>query len=291
MKLFTIGGSGLVGSRIAELLQGTYTLNDLSLTNGVDITDPSSLDRIKDDKEHEIILHIAAKADVDGCEKDKELGEEGAAYKINVGGTQNVVDVCKASNKKLLYISTDFVFNGKKEPPYKYSEEDTPDPINWYAETKYKGEEVVKNAGINYAILRIAYPFRADEFLLKKDIVHAVMNQLSNNLPITGVTDHLMTPTFIDDIAFAIEAIIKNKATGIYHCVGSQSLSPYDAFILIADKFGYDKSLITKTTREEYFKGKALRPFNLSLNNAKIKKLGVSMRTFEEGLKQVKSLK
>lgn len=287
MKMFTIGGSGMVGSRITELLQDKYQIDDLSLTNGVDITDPTSLDVIKNDKEHEVVLHIAAKADVDGCEADKELGEEGAAYKINVGGTKNIADVCLASNKKMLYISTDFVFDGKKEFSEKYTEEDTPDPINWYAMTKYKGEEVVKNSGISYAILRIAYPYRADEFELKKDFVHAVMGRLSKNLPITGITDHFMTPTFIDDIAFAIDAIISHNATGIYHIVGSQSLSPYDAFQLMAKQFGYDISLISKTTREEYFKGKAQRPFNLSLSNDKITKLGVRMRTFEEGLKEI----
>jgi dTDP-4-dehydrorhamnose reductase len=288
MKLFTIGGSGLVGSRIHELLKDKYTLDDLSLTNGVDITDPSSLDIIKNDKEHEVVLHLAAKADVEGCEKDKEQGEAGAAYKINVGGTQNVVDACHVSNKKLLYISTDFVFDGTKEPPYKYTEDDTPNPVNWYAMTKYKGEEVIQTSGVSYAILRIAYPFRADAFELKNDFVHAIMGRLSKNMPITAVTDHIMTPTFIDDIAYAIDSIIDHNASGIYHVVGSQSLSPYDAFMLMADKLGYDKSLISKTLRVEFFKGKAPRPFNLSINNDKIKKLGVKMRTFEEGLKEIK---
>src|SRR6185312_1770816 len=174
MKIFTIGGSGLVGTRIVELLQDTYTIDDLSLTNGVDITDPKSLDVIRNDKEHEFVLHIAAKADVEGCEKDKDLGEEGAAFKINVIGTRNVVDACKAGNKKMLYISTDFVFDGKKEPPYKYKEDDTPNPVNWYAMTKYKGEEVIQESGVTYAIIRIGYPYRADAFELKNDFVHAI---------------------------------------------------------------------------------------------------------------------
>ncbi len=289
MKLFTIGGSGLVGSRIAELLKDKHTIDDLSLTTGVDITDPKSLDIIKNDTEHEMVLHLAAKADVEGCEMDKALGEDGSAYRINVGGTQNVVDACIASNKKILYISTDFVFDGTKEPPYKYTEDDTPNPMNWYAMTKYKGEEVVKNSGVSYAILRIAYPFRAAEFLIKKDFVHSIIGRLTNNQPITAVTDHIMTPTFIDDIAYAIDAVAAQNATGIYHVVGSQSLSPYDAFTMMAEKFGYDKSLITKTTREEFFKGKALRPFNLSISNDRIKQLGITMRTFEEGLVEVKN--
>ena len=288
MKIFTIGGSGLVGSRITDLLkEKKYEIDDLSLTSGVDITDPSSLDIIKNDTEHEVVLHLAAKADVEGCELDKPLGEKGAAYRINVNGTQNVAEACLASKKKLLYISTDFVFDGAKELPYKYTEDDQPNPVNWYAMTKYKGEEVVEKSGVDYAILRIAYPFRADEFPLKKDFVHAIMGRLANNQPIAAVTDHIMTPTFIDDIAFAIDAVINNNAQGIYHVVGGQSLTPYDAFMLMADQFEYNKSLISKITREEFFKGKAPRPFNLSISNAKIEKLGVKMRSFEEGLKTI----
>jgi len=288
MKIFTIGGSGLVGSRITDLLkEKKYEIDDLSLRNGVDITNPSSLDVIKNDTEHEVVLHLAAKADVEGCELDRTLGEKGAAFRINAGGTQNVAEACFVSKKKLLYISTDFVFDGKKELPYKYKENDTPNPVNWYAMTKYKGEEVVEKSGVDYAILRIAYPFRADEFPLKKDFVHAIMGRLTNNQPITAVTDHIMTPTFIDDIAFAIDVVINNNAQGIYHIVGSQSLTPYDAFMLMADHFGYNKSLISKTTREEFFKGKAPRPFNLSISNAKIEQLGVKMRSFEEGLTQI----
>ncbi len=293
MKIYTIGGSGLVGTKIVEILQdkklvsSDYAVDDLSLTNGVDITDPTSLDVIRKDTEHDVVLHIAAKTDVEGCEKDKVLGEDGAAYKINVLGTRNVAEAAKAGNKKLLYISTDYVFDGKKEPPYKYKEDDEPNPVNWYATTKYKGELEVQRSGVPYTIIRIGYPFRADPFELKNDFVHAIMNRLSKNMPLTAVTDHIMTPTFIDDIAYAIDTIISKKAEGIYHVVGSQSLSPYDAFMLMADKFHYDKNLITKISREELYKGKASRAFNLSINNVKITQLGVKMRTFEEGLDKV----
>lgn len=287
MKIFTIGGSGLVGSKIVEVLKDVHTFTDLSLTNGVDITNPDSLDVIRNDTEHEVVLHLAAKADVEGCETDKALGEEGAAYRINVQGTQNVVDACKSANKKLLYISTDFVFDGTKEFPQTYDENDTPNPLNWYAMTKYKGEEAIQKSGIPSAILRIAYPFRQDVFAAKKDFVHSIMGRLSSNQPLAAVTDHIITPTCIEDIALAIDAIVQQNATGVYHVTGSQSITPYDAFMLIADTFGYDKQLITKTTRAEFFKGKAPRPFNLSINNAKIKQLGVAMQSFEEGLRKV----
>lgn len=283
MKIFTIGGSGLVGSRIVELLSDKHSFDDLSLTNGVDITDPTSLDVIKNDTEHEVVILLAAKADVDGCEADKSLGERGDAWKINVGAVQNVVDACKPTNKKLIYISTDFVFDGENTPVGGYTEDDKPHPINWYADTKYQGEIVVQNSGLPFIIARIAYPYRK-EFELKKDFVRAIVDRLKNGQTISAVTDHVMTPTFIDDIATCIDVLIHHSKTGIYHVTGGQSLTPYDAVLLIADKFGLDKSLVTKTTRAEHFKGKAPRPFNLSMNNDKIKQLGINMKTFEQGL-------
>lgn len=286
MKIFTVGGSGMVGSRFSELLHDKHTFDDLSLTTGVDITNPATLDVIKNDTEHQALIHLAAKADVDGCEKDKELGEAGAAYKINVDGTRNVVDACKATNKKIIYISTDFVFDGKKPAGETYSETDQPNPLNWYAKTKFEGEEVVRNSGLPYLIVRIAFPYRKD-FEMKKDFVRAIAGRLRNNLPIAAITDQYITPTFIDDIAYAIDALLEQNATGIYHVVGSQSLTPYDAAMIIADAFGVDKSLVGKTTGDEYFKGKAERPFNLALNNGKIEQLGVKMRTFEEGIKEL----
>ncbi|HVF69358.1 MAG TPA: SDR family oxidoreductase [Xanthomonadales bacterium] len=286
MNIFTIGGSGLVGSRIKELLGNKHSFDDLSLTNGVNITDPASLENVKNDTEHGVVILLAAKADVDGCEADKSLGEEGDAWKINVGGVQNVVNACRPTNKKLIYISTDFVFNGENTPEGGYVESDTPNPLNWYATTKFKGEEVVKNSGLPFIIARIAYPYRK-EFNLKKDFARAIIDRLKNNQSVAAITDHTMTPTFIDDIAVCIDVLIHHNKTGIFHVTGSQSLTPYDAAIQIAERFGLDKNLISKTTRSEYFAGKAQRPLNVSINNEKIRNLGVEMKTFEEGLESI----
>lgn len=285
IKIFGIGITGLVGSRIVELLP-QYLFQNLSLESGVNITEPATLDVIRNDTEHSIVLHLAAKADVDGCEKDKVLGEAGDAYKINVLGVQNVVDACREKNKKIIYISTDFVFDGQDTPEGGYTEESIPHPLNWYAETKFKGEEIVKNSGLPFLIIRIAYPYRT-EFAMKKDFVHAIADRFKNEQPIAAITDHIMTPTLVDDIALALDKLIAINATGVYHVVGSQSLTPYEAASLIAEKFEGDTALISKTTRAEFFKERAPRPFNLSLNNDKIEKLGIQMRTFEEGLKEI----
>ena len=284
MKILGTGLTGLVGSRIVELLSDKNEFENLSRSSGVDITDKNQvLERIKN-SDAQVVLHLAAKADVDGCEGDKSLGREGEAWKINVEGTRNVADACLQTNKKLIYISTDFVFDGKKEV---YQEDDIPSPINWYAQTKYEGEKTVQELKTSWIIARIAYPYRVN--FVKPDFFRAIFNRLKNGEPVAAVTDHIFTPTYIDDIAFALDALLIGNYNGIFHVVGSQSLTPFDAANLIADKFELDKSKISKTTRSEFFNNRASRPFQLALKNDKITKLGIEMRTFEQGLIEVKS--
>jgi dTDP-4-dehydrorhamnose reductase len=288
-KIFGIGITGLIGSRIVELLSATYDFQNLSLETGVDITDASTLSVIENDTEHEYVLHLAAKADVDGCEEDKAAGKNGAAWQINVEGTRNVVNAAKKSGKKIIYISTDFVFDGTKPKGEAYTEEDVPHPINWYAETKYEGERIVQDADIHYLILRIAYPYRTP-FPLKKDLVQAILTRLQAGQEIQAVTDHIMSPTYVDDIATALDALIKNKASGIYHVTGSGSLTPHELAMSIANQYSLDLSLIHETTRDVFFAGRAPRPYNLAMNNARIGKLGVKIKTVEEGLSALQRL-
>ncbi|MBI4096416.1 MAG: SDR family oxidoreductase [Candidatus Levybacteria bacterium] len=282
MKILGTGLDGMVGSRIVELLNSKHEFENLSLSTGIDITNKKVvLERIKN-SDAKIVLHLAAKTDVDSCELDRALREKGDAWKINVTGTQNIADACLQSNKKIIYISTDFVFDGAREA---YSEEDIPNPLNWYAQTKYAGEKIVQNSKNPWMIIRIAYPYRVS--FERLDFVRVILKRLQNGLIVAAVTDHIFTPTFIDDIAFALDTLIKNNSQGIFHVVGSQDLTPFAAANLIADEFGLDKSKIIKTTRAEFFKGRAPRPFQLALKNDKILKLGVRMRTFEEGLKDI----
>lgn len=286
-SILSIGGNGLVGSRISELLSSEYTFTNVGNTQGINITVPESLNKEIAKDEYTFVILLAAKADVDGCEADKELGEQGEAWKINVEGTQNVVDACIKYGKKLIYVSTDFVFAGDKEEGEFYTEEDIPSPVNWYGETKYEGEKRVQQSGLDYVIVRPAYPYRAS-FDKKKDFVRAIMERLENSQEVTAITDHYFTPIFIDDFAFSIKALISQNVSGIYHCVGGSVLTPYESAREIAKAFDYDTKMITATTRSEFFAGRAKRPFNLSLKNDKIVQLGVKMRTFSEGLEELK---
>lgn len=286
-KIIGVGITGLVGSRIAGLLKDDFDFTNVSIETGANITNPETIIEPIENSDAQIILHLAAKADVDACEKDKFEGENGAAWKINIVGTENIINAAKKKNKKIVYISTDFVFDGENPPEGGYTEEDKPNPKNWYAKTKYEGERRIAASGLPHLIVRIAYPYRA-KFEPKKDFARNIKEKLSSNQKVLALTDHVFTPTFIDDIAFALKVLIQEDARGIYHVVGSSFLTPFEAAHKIAVMFNLPKELIEKTTREIYFKDRAFRPFQLALKNDKISKLGVRMRDFSKGLQEVK---
>jgi dTDP-4-dehydrorhamnose reductase len=285
-KILTIGGAGLVGSRIVELLSEQYEFSDMSRSSGLDITDKNSVLGKLEISESEIVINFAAKADVDGCEKDKLLGKEGNAWKINADGAANVAFACARLKKKLIQISTDFVFGANEMPSDGYTEEDIPKAVDWYGATKLEGENAVKNSTDNWIIARIAYPYRKD--FTKKDFARIIKARLESGQPVAAITDHIMTPTFIDDIAKALDILIQADQKGIFNIVGSEFISPYEASMEIARVYGLDKGLVSKTTREDFFKDRAPRPFQLGLNNDKIEKLGVHMSTLTEGLEKTR---
>ena len=284
MKILATGLSGLVGSRIQELSKDKYQFENLSLDTGVDITDSEKIFSLITSSHASLVLHLAAKTDVDSCQKDMSQGTNGQAWKINVEGTKNVINACSRSGKKLIYVSTDFVFDGKKEKPY--SEEDSPNPVNWYGQTKYEGEKLVTSSSLSWVILRLAYPYRAN--FQKRDFVRALIDRLKDGEKVSLITDHIMTPTFIDDLSYALEKIVNKESLEIFHAIGSQFVSPFEAGVIIANIFGFDKNLLQKTTREEFFKNRAPRPFNLALENDKIQKLGIRMKTLREGILEIK---
>ena len=285
MKVLGTGLSGLVGSRVAELLSDHIDFENLSLESGIDITDPSNIESCIARRRADWVFHFAAYTDVDGAQKEKKLGKHSPVWKINVTATEDIVRVCRASGKRMLYVSTDFIFDGKKDT---YSEEDVPCPLNWYAQTKYEGEKRVLSLKEKSLIVRIAFPYKAINST-KPDFVHRIITKLMHGEAVSSPRDYIFTPTFIDDIAFAVDHLVSIGASGIYHVVGSQSVSSYQAARLIAEVFKFDTSKILPIPAGAFFAGRAPRPYHVSMKNDKIKALGVSMSTFAEGLDIMKS--
>lgn len=285
-KIIGTGLSGLIGSRVIELLSGKYDFSNLSLKTRVDITDFAQIEEKIRKSKAQVVLHLAAFTDVDAASK-QDGDKNGSCYKVNVLGTQNVVSACKTFGKYLIHISTDFIFDGKKKEPY--TEDDKPNPVEWYGKTKFWAEEEVKKRGINYAIARLAFPFRA-EFRPKEDLVRKIIKGLKENSLPPMFNDQLITPTFIDDIASAFDIFIQKRPIGIYHLVGSTILSPYELACQVADVFGFDKKRIKKGNLTEFLKTDPRpRQRYLGLSNQKIEKdLGIKMKAIKEALQAIK---
>lgn len=283
MNIIGTGLSGLVGSRIVELLSPRFLFEDLSLDTGLDITNEKAVRERIGQSRAPWVFHFAAKTDVDGAQKERALGTKSSTWIVNVIATQHVVSVCRETGKRLLYISTDFVFDGTS---LEYREDAMPNPQGWYAVTKYEGEKRVAALGEKSLIIRIANPYRKGGS--KLDFARKIIDMLTRGQSVAAPIDQLFVPTLIDDIGAAIEVLINNNASGIYHVVGSQGLSPYDAAKKIAASYDLDASLVRETSFEEYFRGRAPRPKRAVLKSDKIDKLGIKMHSFDEGLKLIR---
>lgn len=290
MKVLGTGLSGLVGSRIVELLSSRIDFVSLALEKGVDITNHAAVFGAISSSTASWVLHLAAYTDVQAAEKERTKGKESLSWQVNVEATKNIVDICHTTRKHLLYVDTDYAFDGTKKF---YDETDTPNPKGWYAITKTEGAKHVLSLGEHGLVIRIANPYRGSlkgVSLLqgKKDFVHKMIDLLENGKDIVAPTDQIFVPTFVDDIAVAIDTLLTIQAHGIYHVVGNDALSPYKIALEIAALYGFDSSLIKKTTFLEYFSNKAPIPQYAALSNKKLQDIGVYMKTFRDGLSLLK---
>ena len=284
-KLLVTGASGLLGSKIVEIAKNDYTVIPLHKTKPLhsnslklDITSTAEVLNLFHKLKPYAVIHAASETNVDKCETQKEH-----AWKINVEGTRNVAAACKAGTK-LIYISTDYVFDGKKG---NYTEDDTPNPINYYAVTKLEGEKQVVQNCKNFAILRTSVLYGWHPF--KQNFATWVITQLEQNKEITVVEDHYNTPTLADNLAeMAIEAIQKDLQ-GVYHACGSERIGRYEFARQIARAFGLNQNLIRPIKMEQLTAWIAKRPKDSSLNTDKIRsQLEAKPLNITEGLDRMK---
>jgi dTDP-4-dehydrorhamnose reductase len=286
IKIIATGLTGLIGSRLVELTSDDFDWLPLRRKDGFDITSVEKVDKAISSFNGEAVLHLAAFTDLNAA--NKERGDKnGSCYRINVLGTRNIARACQKNGKYLIHASTDAVFGGEKKSPY--TEDDSPCPIEWYGQTKLWAEEEVLKSGCQSAIVRFAYPFRA-EFEPKKDFVRKIIDQLKAGKKISMFSDTVFTPTFIDDIVPALTAILIKKPAGIFHVVGSTPLSPFAAAGEIAKVFGLGEKLIRPQKLDAYLEaGGRPYPRYAGLSNQKLRmELGVSMRTFLSALEEMK---
>ncbi|MFW9946853.1 MAG: dTDP-4-dehydrorhamnose reductase [Candidatus Odinarchaeota archaeon] len=298
-KLLIIGASGLTGYRLAKLssefyeVYGTYNKRPINIEN----CEISQLDKTNKEKVHSLIKHInpnividcSAVHNVDYCETHQE-----ETWNVNVEATKFIAKICKDIEARMIYISTDYIFDGTAKH---YDEYSKPNPINYYGVSKLKAEEEIANLEISYAIARTSLIFgwipselKGLESSSKKSInfVLWALNKLRNRVPLNIVTDQFSTPTFVDNLVNYLLALAKSNENGIFHTTGKQCLNRYEFACKIIEVFNINKDLITPVT-SDLFEQIAERPMRCCLSSDKAQKLlGVKPYTIQEALLKMK---
>ncbi len=265
MKVLITGVTGLLGQILVEkFLETGFKIFGIYFEKKryrnhkkVDIRNAKKLLSIMKTFKPDIVIHTAALTNVDLCEKNKKL-----AYEVNTDGTRNVAHIAKKLNAKMIYISTDYVFDGEKGL---YKEEDIPNPINYYGFTKYLGEEIVKSVCQDFIIARtsVLYGCEKDNFVLW------VIKKLENGETIKVITDQFNSPTLNEDLAEQLIKLIENDFKGVIHTAGRERISRYDFALKIAKVFKLDITKIQPSLSSE-LEWLAKRPRDVSLNVNKI---------------------
>ena len=232
----------------------------------LDITDKQAVTKIITDIHPDVIVHCAAWTAVDMAEDDDKVEKVRA---INAGGTQNIADVAKAIDAKMVYISTDYVFDGQGTEPWDPDCKDYK-PMNVYGQTKLEGELAVANTLSKYFIVRIAWVFGKNG----KNFIKTMLKVGKTHDEVRVVNDQIGTPTYTFDLARLLVDMIETDKYGYYHVTNEGGyISWYDFTKEIYKDAGYTTKVIPVTT-EEYGLSKAARPFNSRLDKSKLAENG-----------------
>ncbi|MGB3906016.1 MAG: dTDP-4-dehydrorhamnose reductase [Anaerolineae bacterium] len=269
MRLAITGAWGQLGRALQDTLDGhEFFLIDLP---DHDVTDNGIIPSVAD-FEPDLVIHTAAMTDVDGCETNPDL-----AYKVNGVGTRNVALACQRCQAPMLYMSTDYVFDGSREEPY--LEYDEPNPINEYARSKLAGEEYVRDLLNRFYIVRTAWLYSTTG----KNFVGKILELAEEQDELSIVSNEFGSPTYAPDLAEAIAQLIQHPLYGIYHLVNEGTCSRYEfaAKILeLAGKGDFPLRPIEKYARPAKVPRRAvLRNFSAATQ------LGITLRPWEEALR------
>ncbi|MDP2835970.1 MAG: dTDP-4-dehydrorhamnose reductase [Methanobacteriaceae archaeon] len=277
MKVLIIGSEGMLGHDLVEILSAE---NEISTTtiDTLDITDIEKTIETVKNINPDVVVHAAAFTDVDGSETNADL-----AYKVNVLGTRNVAVACSEVDAALVYICTDYVFDGTKGSSY--YEYDQTNPLGVYGKTKHQGEVCIRDILNKFYIVRTSwlYGFHGPNFI-------TTMLKLAEKMDsISVVADQIGSPTYTVDLATAISELIKKPAYGIYHITNGDHCSWYEYAQEIFENAGIDIELNPVSTEE--FGSPAPRPKYSVLENYNWKMEGFpKIRSYKEALREYMDL-
>lgn len=277
MKVLIIGAEGMLGHDLVEVMSKNHEVSTTTIDT-MDITDINKTIETVKKKNPDVVIHAAAFTDVDGSESQADL-----AYKVNSLGTRNVAVACKETDSALVYICTDYVFDGTKGSPY--YEYDQTNPLSVYGKTKLQGEAYIRDLLNKFYIVRTSwlYGYHGPNF------VTTMLKLAQTHDQISVVGDQIGSPTYTVDFSKAIAKLIEKPVYGIYHITNSQHCTWYEYAQLIFDIAGKKVNLKPVTTEE--FGSAAKRPKYSVLENYNWKMEGFpKIRSFKEALKEYMDL-
>ncbi len=261
MKVLVTGVKGQLGYDVVnELEKRGHTAIGTDVEE-MDITDEGKVREVLSAEKPDAVIHCAAYTAVDAAEDNVEL-----CRKINAEGTENIAKACKELGCKLLYVSTDYVFNGEGERPWE--PDDEREPLNVYGQTKYEGELAVEKYVEKFFIVRIAWVFGING----KNFIKTMLRLGEDHDELTVVADQIGSPTYTYDLARLLVDMIGSDKYGRYHATNEGLCSWYDFAVEIFRQAGMDVR-VRPVTSEEY-PAKAKRPHNSRMDKAKLEENG-----------------
>lgn len=271
MKVLVTGVKGQLGyDCMQELKKRGHIALGVDIEE-MDITDPVSVTNVMKEENPDAVIHCAAWTAVDAAE-DEDNKEK--VHLVNAVGTSHIATVCKELGCKMLYLSTDYVFDGEGTTPWKADCKDYA-PLNVYGQTKLEGELAVANTLDQYFIVRIAWVFGKNG----KNFIKTMLNVAKTHDHLTVVSDQIGTPTYTYDLARLLIDMIETNRYGYYHATNEGGyISWYDftkeifrqAVALGHTEYAEDKVTVSPVTTAEYGISKAKRPFNSRLDKSKL---------------------
>lgn len=278
MRVVVTGAKGQLGSELVEVLRGDHEV--IGFNRGeCDVADPGSKEILRACRP-DLVIHAAAYTDVDGCELDPQK-----AYRVNALGTQHVAEACKALRVPLIYISTDYVFDGQKGEPY--TESDAPNPINIYGKSKLEGERLVRALVEHSYIIRTAWLYGRGG----RNFVKTILQKARQGEAVRVVDDQVGSPTYAKDLAKAIACLLRGIPFGTYHLTNSGSCSWYEFAKRIFTVAGLKGSeSLRPITSQELGRPAPRPPYSVLANDRWLKVMNQKLRSWQEALEEALSV-
>jgi dTDP-4-dehydrorhamnose reductase len=264
MKILVTGANGLLGQKLVLQLSDKDEISLIATGRGsnrnpvgnyqylsLDVTDLADVESKLLESKPDVIIHTAAMTQVDECESDRD-----GCWLQNVTAVDYLTSFAKQIDAFFIHLSTDFVFDGANGP---YKEDDIPNPLSYYAESKLESENIVKESGVRWAIARTMLVYGIAHDMSRSNIILWVKKSLEEGKNIKVVNDQWRTPTLAEDLAKGCILLAEKQIEGIFHLSGKDLLTPYEMAIATAEYFQLDKSLIEEVDGS-IFTQPAMRP-------------------------------